>query len=394
MKILFWLSIGLDRRTPSEHLLTAMVKALYKKGHTVHILQKDTCSGNSHLPPVLEEVGVSTTCIVSEQAAKDNLVARYWADVKYVNECKKWLERHKTEFDRVFIQSSNVAGFQTKCEKKIIAGVPIIFNVQDIFPSNAKYSGKLKEKSMAYRILSALQNRAYTDASRIITISEDMKDELVSLGVEASKVEVIYNWGYQDDLYDPAAMENGTIRKMLPKDKFNVVYAGNIGMMQNVNIIIEAAKLMNDDSVQFHIIGDGVYKEKLIKAAGGLTNISFWPMQSSSLAPNIYAMADVNVIPLAKKIYRTALPSKTATCLACQKPIIFAIGKESRFGQWMEEKIGCALIDSNDGAGLCEKIKELQRQPSKCITQEFYRAHFSRTENSEKYAALIVEKGI
>ena len=89
MKILFWLCIGLDRRTPSEHLLTAMVKALYKKGHTVHILQKDTCSGNSQLSPVLEEMGVSTTCIVSEQPAKNNLVARYWADVKYVNDCKK-----------------------------------------------------------------------------------------------------------------------------------------------------------------------------------------------------------------------------------------------------------------------------------------------------------------
>ena len=189
-------------------------------------------------------------------------------------------------------------------------------------------------------------------------------------------------------------MENGTIRKILPKDKFNVVYAGNIGMMQNVDIVIEAARLMNDNSVQFHIIGDGVYKEKLIKSAEGLTNVDFWPMQSSSLAPNIYAMADVNIIPLAKKIYRTALPSKTATCLACQKPIIFAIGKESKFGRWMEEKNGCALIDSNDGAGLCEKIKELQRQPAKCITQECYQAHFSRTENSEKYAALIVEKGI
>ena len=42
MRVLFWLSIGLDRRTPSEHLLTAMIEALYKRGHTVHILHKDT----------------------------------------------------------------------------------------------------------------------------------------------------------------------------------------------------------------------------------------------------------------------------------------------------------------------------------------------------------------
>lgn len=132
-----------------------------------------------------------------------------------------------------------------------------------------------------------------------------------------------------------------------------------------------------------------------LEAQGHECKIAYGRMEEvPELAPVIYSAADVNVIPLEKEIYKTSLPSKTATCLACQKPIIFAIGKESKFGRWMEEKNGCALIDSNDGAGLCEKIKELQRQPAKCITQECYQAHFSRTENSEKYAALIVEKGI
>ena len=50
MKVLFWLSGSFDRRGPSEHLLTDMVQALYKKGHTVHILQKNTNGPQDALP--------------------------------------------------------------------------------------------------------------------------------------------------------------------------------------------------------------------------------------------------------------------------------------------------------------------------------------------------------
>ena len=63
MNVLFWLSIGLDRRTPSEHLLTAMIEALYKRGHTVHILQKDTGGHIKELYPKLRDLGVTTTKI-------------------------------------------------------------------------------------------------------------------------------------------------------------------------------------------------------------------------------------------------------------------------------------------------------------------------------------------
>ena len=73
-------------------------------------------------------------------------------------------------------------------------------------------------------------------------------------------------------------MDLTPVSKMFKKGIFNVVYAGNIGVMQNVDILIETAKLMKDDkSVWFHIIGNGVYKDKLKARAKeyGITNISF-----------------------------------------------------------------------------------------------------------------------
>lgn len=116
MRILFWLSIGLDRRTPSEHLLTAMIEALYKRGHTVHILQKDTGGKIEGLYPKLENLGVTTTRIPMNAVAHSNLVSRYLSDLSYVRKCDEWIKQNRN-YDRVFVQSSNVAGFQMQILK-------------------------------------------------------------------------------------------------------------------------------------------------------------------------------------------------------------------------------------------------------------------------------------
>lgn len=160
--------------------------------------------------------------------------------------------------------------------------------------------------------------------------------------------------------------------------------------MQNVDVVVETAKLMHDEEdVHFHIFGDGIYKERLQHKAEGLNNISFWPMQPSELAPSIYAMADVNVIPLAPNIYRTALPSKTATCIACQKPIIFCIGEKSKFGQLVSKENGYYLIESDQAEKLAFTIKTIKDNNVLPRSKGIF-SNFLKTKNSKYYAKLII----
>ena len=162
-------------------------------------------------------------------------------------------------------------------------------------------------------------------------------------------------------------------------------------MMQNVDLLIEAAKLMKQDqSVWFHIIGNGVRKEKLEARAKDyeITNISFWPMQPPEMAPQIYSAADVNVIPLVKDVYKTALPSKTATCLACQKPIIFAIGKDSKFGQKAMKEAGCPLVEADMPEEFVNAIRNAKTNKNNNSIGEFFLEHCRITENSERYAEM------
>ena len=392
MKILMWLSIGLDRRTPSEHLLTAIVEALYEKGHTVHILQKSSGGDKPSLPDNMARLGVTTTCVSQIQAGKSNFVGRYLADLQYVMKCRKYLKT--LEFDRVFMQSSNVAGVQTATLRQLHRNVPLTFNVQDIFPENAVYSRTMKKDSMPYRVLSAIQKKAYRDADRIITISEDMKDQLLKLGVDADKISVIYNWSYQDEVYDPEQTTSEVVDRLMPEDDFNVVYAGNIGLMQNVEIVVEtAAKMKNEPKIRFHIFGEGLYRKKLEARTQelGLENVVFHDMLPAEHAPALYCKADVNIIPLAENIYRTALPSKTATCLACQKPIILAIGEKSRFGHVLSKKTGCKITGSNDAEGMAKAILSIYEERNELSVKEIFSQAFRLSANSAAYAQIIAE---
>lgn len=388
MKVLMWMGGNFDRRTPSEHLLVAIVQALYADGHTVHIIQKDTGGPLPKLPSELVELGVTTDCIPCQLASKGNFIARYLVELRYVWKCRRLIKKYR-DYDAVFNQSSNVAGFMAFVVKHNMPKARLTYNVQDIFPENAAYIGSVK--GIVYKIFSAEQRYAYRHADQIITISEDMKELLIEKGADSQKTDVVYNWSYTDNLYRYEDVYNEKIAKYLSTGKFNVVYAGNIGAMQNVDVVVETAKLMQDEEdVHFHIFGDGMYKERLQHEAEGLSNISFWPMQPSELAPSIYAMADVNVIPLATNIYRTALPSKTATCIACQKPIIFCIGKESKFGKWMSNEAGFYVLGSCDAEKLVDAIRKVEKNRIVINNGELYKKTFSRTANSKRYAELIV----
>ena len=387
MKILFWMFIGFDRHATSEHLLLSVIERLCEEGCSVHILQKDTGGDLPSIPEKLTKYDVTTDVFPVRAADRGNFVSRYLTELIYIRDCRKALV---PGYDAVFIQSTTAAGFAVRAVRKKLPGALLTLNVQDIFPCNLAYCGRLKKTSPVYKILAAEQRFGYKHADHIITISEDMKDTLTAEGVPEGRVEVVYNWSYQDDLY--RNVDLSPVSHMFSPFFFNVVYAGNIGLMQNVDILLDAAELMKEErDVRFHIIGSGVCKERLEAEAKerGLLNISFWPMQEPELAPAVYSAADVNVIPLVRGVYRTALPSKTATCLACQKPVVLAIGKESRFGKKARDEAGCILVDAERAEELAEALRRVRKGDGKGRSGEFFMKYCALTRNSRKYSDII-----
>ena len=389
MKILFFLSIELNKQATSGHLIVAMIKALCQEGHSVHIIQKKITSETISLKKELPQYNITTECIPFTVADKGNFVLRYLKELKYVYKASKKIG---TGFDAVFIQSTTVAGYTVKKVRKKLPKATITFNVQDIFPYNLACTGSINKKKIFFKLLAAFQRYGYNHSDHIVTISEDMKDLLIEDGVDKSKIEIVYNWSYQDEPYKN--IDYSPIEHMFKKRYFNVVYAGNIGVMQNVDIIIRTARYMKKNlDVWFHIIGNGIYKDNLMLLAKKyrITNVSFWPMQTPENAPAIYSMADLNIIPLVKNAYKTALPSKIATCMACGKPIVFAIGKDSKFGQRIADETDCIVTESDNIRDLGNSIIYFKTNRFNSDSEiDFFRKNMSITNNSRRYAQIIV----
>ena len=142
MKVLFWMFVGFDQHATSEHLLLAIIERLCEEGNEVHIIQKNTGGNHSRIPEKIKKYNITTDVISFKAAKKRNFIARYLTDLKYISACKKYIG---SDYDAVFIQSNNVAGFALKIIRRRLPKAIVTYNVQDVFPYNAMYCGIVKK---------------------------------------------------------------------------------------------------------------------------------------------------------------------------------------------------------------------------------------------------------
>ena len=330
-------SIGsFDTQYSDYHIVRDIIVGFLERGYDVNLIQKQYLDTPQYPQQFEKYLGkqLQVHNIRFEKKAKADLKARYLADLSYYRQACKWMRKNKP--DKVFLQSCNTAFFTVFYAKHILK-CPLLYNEQDIFPENAYFAGILSESSMVYKVAHALQKYAYKNATALSTISDDMKSTIVTrYGIPEDKVQVIYNWGHEE-LKARSEQDNVFLKKYPKKPgEFRVVYAGNLGKMQNVELILETAALMkNDADVSFYIVGGGVSENQLKKFAKEkeLKNVTFVGMQPPEEVADLYVAADVNVIPLLKGLIYAALPSKTADCLIAGKPIITCVDDESKFAK-------------------------------------------------------------
>ena len=363
-------SIGsFDTQYSDYHIMRDIILGFLERGHEVSLIQKQYLDTPRYPQQFDKYLGkqLQVHNIKFEKKAKADLKARYLADLSYYRQACKWMKKNKP--DKVFLQSCNTAFFTVFYAKHFLK-CPLLYNEQDIFPENAYFAGILSESSMVYKVAHALQKYAYKNATALSTISDDMKSTIVTrYGIPEDKVQVIYNWGHEE-LKAHSEQENVFLKKYPKKPgEFRVVYAGNLGKMQNVELILETAALMKDDAdISFYIVGGGVNEVQLKTFAKekDLNNVTFVGMQPPEEVADLYAAADVNVIPLQKGLINAALPSKTADCLIAGKPIITCVDDESAFAKLVRkygienagtsrpEKLEKLILDTRMGGCRCE----------------------------------------
>lgn len=392
MKIVIATPILFDKSSPFNHLFRDILEGLLKQGHEVTRIAAVEDLRDQEYRMGLEYDAQRCIPVVRKKADHSNIITRYlldsWTNLKMAMRIRKLSDQ-----DVLFEDVSYSSWLSVWVAKR--RGLRVVAMLQDVWPDNAVQSGLIREGSLLYRFFECFQRYVYRKADRLVCISDDMKAFIMSKGVPEEKISVIYNWGYSDETVDIPWEENLFVKKYsLSKDVFYAVYAGNIGRMQNVEIVVEAAKLLQDQNdIKFLIIGGGARRDAIASLIDryGLENVEMLPMQPSELALHIYSAAGVNLIPLVKDGTRSALPSKTGVVLSCGRPAVFTFGRGSQIGELVKESGAGFTVDPMDSEQLADKILHLSVcgcLPSEPI-YELFRALFCRSRNVQQYEKVI-----
>lgn len=387
MRIVIATPIIYSPTSPFNHLFKDIIGGFLEAGNQVVRLVAVENENETEYKYGYEEKNIEYKLYKRKNSDHGNIISRYARDtLTNIREAIGILKLKNV--DVLFEDVSYSSFWAVKAAK--MKGIKVVAMLQDVWPDNAVQSHLISEGSFLYKYFEMWQKSVYKNADKLICISDDMKDFIVSKGVDADKIEVIYNWGYSDDVVDIPWEENEFVKKYdLSRDKFYAIYAGNIGKMQNVEIVVNAAKELQDrEDIQFLIIGDGAKRETIAEMAAGLKNVRMLPMQPSELATHIYSAAGVNIIPLVAGGTKTAMPSKTGVVLSCGQPVIFTFGDDSYFSRTVQDSGTGYSVAPDNYNELKNKICEMTKiKPEK--NYKLFLSMFTRHKNSARYSAVL-----
>ena len=245
--------------------------------------------------------------------------------------------------------------------KKFSRKKKVIYNLQDIFPDSLITAGICGEDSKLMKIGHKMENFTYKNADMIITITDDMKANVVGKGVDPEKVKVVRNWIDVNRINHVPAEDNKLFGELnLPRDKFYVVYAGNLGKVQGAEVIIEAAELLQArDDIHFVIFGNGSEEETIKSKANELSNISIYPLQPMDRVPEVYSLGNVSIIPCRPGTGGSGMPSKTWTIMATGTTIIASFDLGGEMEKTIKEADCGYCVEAGNATALAEKIAEM-----------------------------------
>jgi colanic acid biosynthesis glycosyl transferase WcaI len=142
---------------------------------------------------------------------------------------------------------------------------------------------------------------------------------------------LVYDW-VDTDLIRPIARDNTFAQKHNLINKFVVLYAGNLGLSQGLELILSTAEQLADHGdLCFVFVGDGAGRNHLVAQAERrrLANVRFLPFQPRDRLPEVLTSSDVSLVILRQGIGKDSLPSKIFSAMASGRPLIISVDKGS-----------------------------------------------------------------
>ena len=298
------------------------------------------------------------------------------------------------KYDVAFIDSTPpIQGLKLPIVR-LLRKKPMVYNAQDLFPETLSGTGLAKSGGLLWKIGMWVSNVTFRNSDKIIAISEDIKRSIVARGVPEEKVVVIYNWVDEKVIQPIEKADNPLFEEFrLNREKFTVVYAGNLGNAQNISIILDAASLLPE--VQFALFGTGGLENEIRSRIerDELLNVYLNPLQSMERVSQVYSMGDACIVSCKEGLGGSAMPSKTWTIMSCGRPVV-ANFDEGELKEILENN-DCGLFShAGNLQEFVEAIKLLAANPDRCVemgknARRFIEENLTKEVGTKKYVDVI-----
>ena len=232
---------------------------------------------------------------------------------------------------------------------KLFRGGMLVFNIQDIFPDAAAQTGAITNKQIL-RGARWLERVSYERSDAVVLLSEDLKQNVaVKLsGKFHNRLHVIPNFVDISAIVPGNRMTNYR-RELGIDDRVIVMYAGNVGFSQSLELVLAAAKSF--PSIAFVINGDGAARKSLQDKAENenIDNVHFADYQPIERLSEVLASGDIHVVPLKTGLASVSVPSKMYSILSAGRPVLAAIDSNTEIPRTLAESgAGIAVAPDNE----------------------------------------------
>lgn len=359
---------------PTGVVMTRIVAELVGLGHEVHVVtslpwyrehrvEADWLDVTWSRRTTFTDWGSVTRVDPCAGSDKRNLLRRATGFVGFTMMCTlaSFLLSRRRRIDAILVMSPPLTlGLGAKVVA-LLRRVPIILNVQDVFPDAAIKTGAISNRVIiaAARWMESLTYRA---SSVVTVLSNDLADNIrTKLPARLrDRVEVIPNFVDVAGIV-PRDRSTSYRSELGLGDRRVVMYAGNIGFSQSLGLMVDAARAFPD--VAFVINGTGSARADLEAAARGVDNVVFGEHQPAERLSDVLGTADLHVVLLRAGLGRVSVPSKTYSILAAGRPILASIDAHTEIPRLLEASGAGIAVAPDDPGAFIEGLRRLLSDP-------------------------------
>lgn len=279
--------------------------------------------------------------------------------------------------------------------------VPHFLYVQDLWPENVMTVTGIT-KSSIIKPIDKMVDYVYKKSDKIFATSPSFVDAICNRKIKVPKEKVFYWPQYAEEFYKPIDKEKAKKEidrnDVLSNSEFKVIFTGNIGVAQGLQVLPRTAQLLKNENIKFIIVGDGRYLQEL-KAEIMLLNVNekfmMIPRQPAEKIPEILALCDVAFLSFSNDdLWKKTIPAKLQSYMACGMPIIASAQGETK--RVIEEAKCGVCVPINDAEKLSSALVEMRNLNLKQMSvnsRKYFENNFDKQklmDQMEKHISSII----